>query len=154
MLKKRVHKLLFCRDKSVIQIFTMDPNQIFNDVIYFVENSQLNFCINRRKINKKFFDKRLNTNSDATTENLLETKPLVTMDTQMDTLKEENHRLREVLNIAEDLHNELKKNKKDKMSQTFFYCNPQPQVNSHYILTPPPTPSPCSPQLDEPLQPS
>ena len=72
--------------------------------------------------------KRLNTNSDATTENLLETKPLVTMDTQMDALKEENLRLREVLKIAEDAPDELKKNENKICLKLFFYCNPQPQA--------------------------
>ena len=97
----------------------MDPNQIFNDVISFVENSRLNFCINRRtpfsaNISiKSSLIKRFN-NDDV--EKLIKTE----VPDPLDSLKNENLSLRKELKASDDTLEEvetLKKNIKQLMSE-------------------------------------
>ena len=84
----------------------MDPNQIFNDVISFVENSQLNFCINRRtpfSANISIKSSLIKRFNNDVIQKLTKTE----VPESMESLRNENLGLKKKLKTAEDTLEEV-----------------------------------------------
>ena len=83
----------------------MDPNKVFSEVISFVENSQLNYCIHRKTPFSAIISVKsslINRIKTGLAEDTIKTE---SNDTNVESLKEENVKLRRKLNkVGEELN--------------------------------------------------